>query len=87
MITKLPWVCIIPGSSRAFGERLGLRPTQGPQEPMGLGDISRGYVMGPPAGYGPCGGCCDFLQLYLLNQFPPLPVKSWGWKHQECTNF
>lgn len=31
---RLPRVCVIPGSNRAFGERLGLQPPQGPRKPI-----------------------------------------------------
>lgn len=29
-LTRLPWVYVIPGGNRAFGERLGLQVSQDP---------------------------------------------------------
>lgn len=51
MSTRFPWVGVIPGGNRLFGERLGLRL---PQEPLGtqelLGEMEWGVQMEPPVG-------------------------------------
>lgn len=80
MSVRFPWVCIIPGSNRAFGERLGCSCPRGPGEPKGLQEMEEGVYAGPPAGWGPG------VQPRLLGP-PPLPVQCLGWRPQECTDF
>lgn len=48
---RLPGVCVIPGSNRAFGERLGLQLPQGPPGTQGLARDGGGVYLGPPAGW------------------------------------
>lgn len=43
---RLPWVCVIPGSDRAFGERLGLQLPPGPPGTQGLAGDGGGDVPG-----------------------------------------
>lgn len=48
---RLPWVCVIPGSNRVFGERLGLQlPPGAPQEPKGSQEMEEGVCVGTLTG-------------------------------------
>lgn len=51
---RLPWVCVIPGSNRAFGERLGLQlPPGPPRNPRARRRWRRGCIRGHPLAWGP----------------------------------